>query len=307
MEKEYCVYMHMAPNGKKYIGITRCKPRNRRWQNGHGYVTQVKFHNAIKKYGWENFKHVILLDDLTEEEASKAEQKYIEQYKTTDNRYGYNVTSGGEAGYHLTEEQKRKISNANKGSNNGMYGHQYTDEEKEFFASVWRGRKHSMESRKKMSEYAKAHPEVKSHKGKEHPMAKAVIQYDKNGNFVARYDTAAEASQKTGVARSGICCCVKGKTKTAGGYMWRYQELLIADNIDPVVPFKFNPCSIRRRKINQYTVYGDLITSFNSISDANISLGLRADNGGISGVLSGKRRTSHGYIWRYADGNQPTV
>ena len=252
MEKEYCVYMHMAPNGKKYIGITRCKPRNRRWQNGHGYVTQVKFHNAIKKYGWENFKHVILLDDLTEEEASKAEQKYIEQYKTTDNRYGYIVTSGGEAGYHLTEEQKRKISNANKGSNNGMYGHQYTDEEKEFFASVWRGRKHSMESRKKMSEYAKAHPEIKSHPGCEHPMYgkhhsdeskikmsesakkrgycgnknKHVDMLTVDNVYIRTFDSIQEAARFIGKNNGApnIRSVCLGDRKKAHGFKWRYTD-----------------------------------------------------------------------------------
>ena len=305
MKREYCVYMHTAPNGKRYIGITCCQPRNRRWQNGYGYVTQPRFYNAIKKYGWDNFEHTILEDDLTAEEAGEKEQEYISQYQTTDKKYGYNIKVGGEVGYHLTEEHKEKISRANAGENNGMFGHHYTDEERKEMSesSVWRGRKHTAETRKKISEYLKAHPETFTHWGKEHPLAKAIMQYDKDGNFVARYDTAVEASQKTGVARSGICCCAKGKAKTAGGYMWRYQELLIAGNIEPVEPFKFNPRSIRRRKINQYTVYGDLIKSFDSISDANISLGLRADNGGISGVLRGKKRTSHGYIWRYADGD----
>lgn len=305
MKREYCVYMHTAPNGKRYIGITCCQPRNRRWQNGYGYVTQPRFYNAIKKYGWDNFEHTILEDSLTAEEAGEKEQKYISQYQTTDKKYGYNIKVGGEVGYHLTEEHKEKISRANAGENNGMFGHRYTDEERKKMSesSVWRGRKHTAETRKKISEYLKAHPETFTHWGKEHPLAKAIMQYDKDGNFVARYDTAVEASQKTGVARSGICCCAKGKAKTAGGYMWRYQELLLADNIEPVAPFKFNPRSIRRRKINQYTVYGDLIKSFDSISDANISLGLKADNGGISGVLRGKKRTSHGYIWRYADGD----
>ena len=315
MKREYCVYMHTAPNGKRYIGITCCQPRNRRWQNGYGYVTQPRFYNAIKKYGWDNFEHTILEDDLTAAEAGEKEQEYISQYRTTDKKYGYNILVGGEVGYHLTDEQKEKISRANAGENNGMFGHHYTDEERKKMSelSVWRGRKHTAETRKKISEYLKAHPETFTHWGKDHPMAKAIIQYDKDGNFVARYDTAVEAAQKTGASRSGICTCAKGRIKTSNGYMWRYQETLTEDNIDPVIPrkqrikpvapHKFNPHSIRRRKVSQYTTRGELIKTFNSISDANISLGLRADNGGVSGVLRGRRKTAHGYIWRYADGD----
>ena len=66
--KRYCVYKHTFPNGKVYIGITSRKP-NERWQNGKGYTSNRHLQNAIKKYGWINIKHDILLKDLTEEEA----------------------------------------------------------------------------------------------------------------------------------------------------------------------------------------------------------------------------------------------
>ena len=35
---------------------------------------------------------------------------------------------------------------------------------------------------------------------------------------------AKEAFEKTGVSRSGICNCCKGKIKTAGGYIWKYAD-----------------------------------------------------------------------------------
>lgn len=172
MNNDYCVYMHTSPNGKKYIGITCCKPRNRRWQNGYGYVDNKHFFSAIKKYGWQSIQHEILVDNLTADEAGRLEIEYINRYNTTDRRNGYNLNQGGQVGYHLSHEHKKKIGEANSGKRNGMYGHHYTKEEREYMSehSVWNGRKHTEESRKKMSEYAKAHPETKSHKGEEHPM-----------------------------------------------------------------------------------------------------------------------------------------
>lgn len=227
MNNDYCVYMHTFPNGKRYIGIT-CNTPQRRWQKGYGYARQKLIYNAICKYGWDNIVHEVIAEGLSLEDANSMEQKLIAKYKTTNKQYGYNIEVGGKACGHLTDEHKNKISIANSGANNGQYGRRYTEEERRQMSinSVWRGRKHSLESRKKMSEYAKAHPEIKSHKGKNHPMAKAVLQFDLNGNFIQRFETAAEASAKTGTTRSGICSCCKfrPKNKTAGGYVWRYAD-----------------------------------------------------------------------------------
>ena len=54
--------------------------------------------------------------------------------------------------------------------------------------------------------------------------AKPVIQLDLEDNFIQEYKSATEASQKTGICKSCICVCCKGKTKTAGNYKWRYKN-----------------------------------------------------------------------------------
>ena len=52
VNKNYCVYEHIFPNGKKYIGIS-CDAE-KRWRNGKGYETQPKIARAINKYGWKD-------------------------------------------------------------------------------------------------------------------------------------------------------------------------------------------------------------------------------------------------------------
>lgn len=96
----YIVYKHTAPNGKSYIGITK-QQTNKRWQNGFGYATQQFFWRAIQKYGWENFTHEILEDNLGIEDALVKEKYYIEKYQTVDREYGYNVHQGGTSGRNL--------------------------------------------------------------------------------------------------------------------------------------------------------------------------------------------------------------
>ena len=96
--KVYTVYCHNNKiNNKKYIGITCQKPKYRWGKDGHNYSLQTKFYNAILKYGWDNFDHIILEENLEEQEALKSEQKYIEKYNSISN--GYNVSTGGGVGY----------------------------------------------------------------------------------------------------------------------------------------------------------------------------------------------------------------
>ena len=92
MEREYSVYCHTFPNGKKYIGISSdCENR---WRNGKGYETQPKMDRAIQKYGWENIKHDIVLSGLSKEQANELEKYLIAELNTIQN--GYNVTIGGD-------------------------------------------------------------------------------------------------------------------------------------------------------------------------------------------------------------------
>lgn len=115
-DKKYIIYMHTSPSVKRYIGITSQEP-NKRWKSdGSGYKEQPYFWNAIQKYGWGNFKHEILMQDVTFENACKLEQEFIQYYKTYDRAYGYNLTLGGE-GRLLTDEQKKKLSEQRQGPN----------------------------------------------------------------------------------------------------------------------------------------------------------------------------------------------
>ena len=49
-----------------------------------------------------------------------------------------------------------------------------------------------------------------------------VSQYTKIGEFVATYPSAAEAERKTGINDRNINSCIKGRLKSAGGYVWKY-------------------------------------------------------------------------------------
>lgn len=48
-----------------------------------------------------------------------------------------------------------------------------------------------------------------------------VYQYDKNGNFIKKYESMRDA--QIDIKNNNICACCKGKRKTAGGYIWSYK------------------------------------------------------------------------------------
>ena len=107
-EKNFVLYLHITPSGKKYFGITGQKPE-KRWRKGNGYSHNKHFVNAIEKYGWNSIAHIILADDLTKEDAYLFEQILIALYDTTDPNKGYNLTTGGDHFNH-SETVKRRMS-----------------------------------------------------------------------------------------------------------------------------------------------------------------------------------------------------
>lgn len=107
----FCVYCHINKlNGKRYIGLTgEINPADRWGANGINYKNCSCFYGAIQKYGWDNFDHIILEQNLTAEEAIELERKYIKLYNTMAPN-GYNLTGGGEYKKILSEETRKKLS-----------------------------------------------------------------------------------------------------------------------------------------------------------------------------------------------------
>jgi hypothetical protein len=57
-------------------------------------------------------------------------------------------------------------------------------------------------------------------------ICKKVNQYDKNHNFIKQWESTMEIERKLGIKNTHIsdCCLKKEHYKTAGGYIWEYEE-----------------------------------------------------------------------------------
>ena len=103
------IYCHKNKiNNKIYIGQTSQRNPEQRWMKGLGYKNNTHFYNAIQKYGWDNFEHIILEKNLSLEEANKREIFWIAYFNSTNPDYGYNIQAGGKNSLH-SETTKEKI------------------------------------------------------------------------------------------------------------------------------------------------------------------------------------------------------
>lgn len=126
----YKIYGHRSPPNKWYIGRTE-QTLEGRWNKGKGYTKdQPKIFRAIKKYGWDNFEHILIAETDTTQSALIIEEMFKRWYDAVDNGYCC-VYSENEApaknpevakkigatqrGVPKSEETKRNMSAALKG------------------------------------------------------------------------------------------------------------------------------------------------------------------------------------------------
>lgn len=220
--KKYCLYKHIAPDGRIYVGITSQR-LSRRWQGGNGYKGNSYFTRAIKKYGWDNFSHEIIATELSESEAKQLEIECISKFKSNQRKFGFNISSGGEskAGTKISEWQKQRIAEASRGR----------------IVSEQTRQKLSVATKNSWNDPAKVERMKKINLGKSNPQygkkrtdeekivrgAKSVIQLGMDGTVLSKYVSLHFASQETNIARSSIADCCNGKVRQAGGFLWRWE------------------------------------------------------------------------------------
>ena len=231
--KSYVVYRHTAPNGKMYIGITS-KPPSYRWDFGRGYITNQHFIRAINKYGWNNIKHDILLENLTAEEVSLAEEIFIHYWDLTNPNNGYNHETGGIKNFTVSDETRRRLSIACSGEKNGMYGKKHTKESKQKMSessknkpNPMKGKHHTIETKEKMSKAKRGKKLSQMHRKhlSESHRKRKVDMFDKqSGEYLQSFNSILDASKTMNINYSTITNCCRGVYKTAGGYLWKYKE-----------------------------------------------------------------------------------
>ena len=120
--------------------------------------------------------------------------------------------------------------------------------------------------------------------------SKSIIQFDCAGNELHRYSSISEAVTSTGVCGSQISACCLHKRKTAGGYIWQYEE-----GFTNIPQWHFDARMFKQ--INQLTKDGELINVFPSSAEAKRITGICDTS--IIRCCYGKLKTAGGYVWSF--------
>ena len=83
------------------------------------------------------------------------------------------------------------------------------------------GKQHSEETKQKIRETLKEKPKSEEFKKKKR---KPILQYTKDGKFIREWNSATTASKEVKIHQQNICHCCKGRTKSSGGFIWKYKE-----------------------------------------------------------------------------------
>lgn len=168
--------------------MTSQKPKYR-WCMGYGGKMKEAIHSFPLDLCWK--KH-IEFQTPNREQALELESELMKWYDSVENGYNSSEYGSGHYKHHKhSDETKRNISELQTGEK-----------------AYWYGKHRSAETKNRIS----------NTKG-----INGILQFSKDGEFIAEYPSIMEASRQTGCNQSSICQCCKGKYKTAGGFIWKYK------------------------------------------------------------------------------------
>lgn len=257
--KKGIIYKWTCKNGKVYIGQTiHPRKRKRDFLNFNLKYGGNRIFNARKKYNKPEFWTYEILEKCDINLLNDREEYYINLYNATDSKYGYNTVEKGNGsnGYRMSEEQRRKISIANKGRkwseeskkklSNKKKGIKVSEEERERLRKIATGRKHTEEWKKMMSEKMsgennpnrgrKATPEQiekmrnarLGKKLKKETILKKIekqlipiYQIDiESGKIIKEWSSTKEVVETLYLKGNSISQCLNGKSKSSYGFFW---------------------------------------------------------------------------------------
>ena len=315
----YCI------SNSKYFYIGQAVDIYRRWSK-HRWELRKNIHknqimqNVYNKYLEDDPFEFTLVKECLEIELNKYETEFVIEYyyKFPDKRC-MNIAPTGK-GYAANTEIRNKISTS-------MTGRSLSEETKAKMSKSRKGQKHEW-SRKKMAQLdlegnlikvwdsikdAEKELNIRYHKknitcggfqwqlydewltnpkGKvqhKHNITDTVKQYNLQGSLLNEWKSPKEAAEGTNTSPSALSACLNGKGKTAGGFLWSYGECPIVKIADKYITPK--------KKVEQYSISGELIKIHNTINAAMTKTGITAHE--IKKNIEGKINNAGGFIWKY--------
>jgi group I intron endonuclease len=303
-------------NGKIYIGQTKqsIKKRFTAHKSKAGKIKRPLY-NAMEKYGIENFEILEVFSTNSFDEVNNEEKRLILEKNSTNIEIGYNIASGGQDYFELpfiakTKEHKEKLQKSHRKNAKPIIQFDWKTGET---IKIWDSSKEILRagfSRASIQQLLKkpegfgyiyesgwAYLSFWNEKEDKNYFAdpnatpwngKRVKCYTKQGDFVKEYKTLREAADDVGLpSPTSIGNCLKGRSKSAGGYLWSWVDE------DVVKPYSGGS----EKKVLCYNKQMELVREYDSVNSAALDVGVNIST--LSSALNGQQKTSAGFIWRF--------
>ncbi|MCW5518493.1 GIY-YIG nuclease family protein [Aureitalea sp. L0-47] len=218
MENSRIIYrVTHKESGKMYFGATgsALETRKRDHIQKGAKSTGHQFQDAIGTYGPEAFLWEQIDTANSIGELAAKEKHYIVKYNTKEN--GYNSDIGGgfkkpiyqysadncsfTGQYDCLEAAAVSVDGTRKGISAACLGK----------TKIYKGYRWS---------YSLSNPLVSGYDIRK----KSIIQYDERRCFISSFSSISEAASQTGIGKSCIAKCCRRVRKTAGGFIWEFEN-----------------------------------------------------------------------------------
>ena len=118
----------------------------------------------------------------------------------------------------------------------------------------------------------------------------SVYQWSLDGDLVKCFESLAHAEKETKISFKSISNNIRGKSKSAGGFIWSYENEF--PGLDR------EPGGKKKIKVSQFDKDGKFIKQFDSMSEAAKELGLHMNS--ISRCVNGELKSTGGFVFKEA-------
>jgi len=204
-------HIRLDKNVPFYIGIGKSDSD---FNRAYSHKNRNVYWNNIVNF--TDYRVEIMLDDITWKQACEKEIEFINLYKkNTENGTLCNISYGGDGGFlskEINEKRKRTLT-----------GHIVSQETRDKISLKAKGRKASDQTKSKMSLAHKKNKTGSWLESKDHKNGRAfkVYQYSLDGVFLKEWECAQYAVKFYNMNKTGITDCLKGRQKSAKGYIWK--------------------------------------------------------------------------------------
>lgn len=143
------IYKLTSPNGKIYIGQTINKKQRKYHYNSNDFKSQNKLWNNVKKYNWKPSDTFEIIEEVVCGEnksiLNEREIFWIKYFNSFQDGLNCNAGGCGNIGYIQSKETRKKMSLS-------KIGIKHPDWRNKQKSEYTKGRKHTNDSKKKMSE-----------------------------------------------------------------------------------------------------------------------------------------------------------